>query len=420
MACQSTSGSEYVWLNRVGTFEVSSASYWWGHKASLLGRLTLLLSPGSWLFQLLFADDLRWSACGPDKFPCLAKCLFLWVRIGVPFSWGKCRGGIEVDWVGYYLDYGRFAIGISESRTLWLISWAERILRDGFVLLRNLAEGVGRLSFTMGVLEWGKPFLAPLYSLVAVMPGGATISLPPLVRLTLAWIVMEMKGGRRTTPCSKPEEELGELFRTDASATETKVVIGGWETVGPQPDAKTARWFSLEISAEEAPWLFVKGHGSYTIGASEMLASLVALEVFAGSRGAARGTASCSGATDNLSNAFIVNKMLTTRMPGAAVLMQLASTMSKKGLWLSLAWRRRDTNVEADDLTNSLFDRFDLKLRIPINLKELDFKVLDGLLELLPHFEKARESLKKRKEAEAPPAGRKKRRGKRPVKLPWA
>jgi hypothetical protein len=231
---------------------------------------------------------------------------------------------------------------------------------------------------------------------------------------------MEMKGGRRTSSCKKPAEELGELFRTDAKGEETRVVIGGWETVGPHPDPKTARWFSLEISEEQAPWLFAKGHGSYSIGASEMLASLVAVEVFAEPREAARGVAACSGTTDNLGNSFIVNKMLTTKMPGAAVLMQLASTMAKKGLWLSLSWLRRDSNQEADDLTNSEFGRFDLKLRIPVQLQDLDIKkILNSLLELLPHFEKARESLKRRNESEAPPAGAKKRRGKRPVKLPW-
>ena len=63
-----------------------------------------------------------------------------------------------MDWVGYWLDYTRFELGISESRTKWLVEWAERILRDGHVLLRNLAEGVGRLGFSMGVLEWGSRY----------------------------------------------------------------------------------------------------------------------------------------------------------------------------------------------------------------------------------------------------------------------
>ena len=120
LGCQSTSGSEYVWLNRVGTFGVGSASYWWGRLSASLGRLALLLSPDSWLLQLLFADDLRWSAWGADKFQCLAKSLFTWVLLGAPFSWGKCRGGVQVDWVGYWLDYARFELGISESRTKWL------------------------------------------------------------------------------------------------------------------------------------------------------------------------------------------------------------------------------------------------------------------------------------------------------------
>jgi hypothetical protein len=379
----------------------------------------MLLHPKQWFFQFLFADDLRWSAAGPEKYSCLLKSIFFWSLLGAPFSWKKCRGGLQVDWVGYWLDYSRFEIGISEARTTWLVAWAERIIRDGHVLLRNLSEGVGRLGFTMGVLEWGRPFLAPLYALVAVMPGGATVSVPPLVRLTLTWLALELKGGRRTTPCRKPAEELGELFRTDAKGEENRVVLGGWETKDGSLDTKKARWFSLALTDLQTPWLFYKGHGSYTIGASEMLASLVAVEVFAESRDAARGLASCTGITDNLSNSFIVSKMLTTRMPGAAVLMQLASTLGRKGLWLNLAWRRRDANVEADSLTNEDFSLFDPALRVPVKLEDFDFSVMSRLFELLPHFEKNQEALKKRKQLEDRASGIKKPRKKRVPKLPW-
>ena len=84
--------------------------------------------------------------------------------------------------------------------------------------------------------------------------------------------------------------------------------------------------------------VLVRGHGSYTGGAPEVLASLVAGGVFAEPREAAGGVASCSGTTESLGSSFIVNKVLTTKMPGAAGLMQLASAMAKEGLWLSRSW----------------------------------------------------------------------------------
>ena len=66
------------------------------------------------------------------------------------------------------------------------------------------------------------------------------------------------------------------------------------------------------------------------------------------------------------------------------------STVARKGLWLSRSWLRRDSNQEADDLTNGEFGRFDLKLRIPVHLKDLDF-CLNSLLELLLRFQDRRQ-----------------------------
>ena len=56
--------------------------------------------------------------------------------------------------------------------------------------------------------------------------------------------------------------------------------------------------------------------------------------------------------------------MLTTKMPGAAVLMQLSTILADRNLWLDLQWKERSLNQEADDLTNDVFDRLDMKNRI--------------------------------------------------------
>ena len=51
--------SETVWINRVGTFGVGSAGYWWRRVGALLVRLSHYLPPrhldAHWLF--LYADD---------------------------------------------------------------------------------------------------------------------------------------------------------------------------------------------------------------------------------------------------------------------------------------------------------------------------------------------------------------------------
>ncbi len=418
-----TSPEEHVWLNCVGTFGVSSAAYWWSRLSSAVGRITMMLLGNTWTFLLLYADDIRVSAHGPQKFLQLAKVMLFWEAAGCPISWKKRRGGLEVEWLGYYLDYRGYCLGISIARRDWLLKWASDILSSGMVLVHNLAEGVGRLSYSTGVLEWGKPFLAPLYALTAALPRGATISIPPLVRLVLSWICHELKHGQHMVSCKSFAERKGELFRTDASGNENFVVLGGWETSSTQ-DPKKARWFSLKLSKEEVPWLFARGHASRTISAGEMLATLCAVHLFTTPGEPARGLVAMRGLTDNSGNMHIARKLYTSSFPTAAVLMQLTTTLARRSLWLDLAWIPREENKLADELTNEEFQNFDPGLRQTISLKDLDLSVLDKLLEVTDSFEKARleqkelKAQQQKKEALASGKG-KSFKGKKKEKSKW-
>ena len=96
-------------------------------------------------YQLLFADDLKWTAGGSCRYLTIWCFIFLWLAVGTPFSWHKFRGGISLDYVGFYCDYARFAVGISERRSAWFkersmdsrpegvcgISWAAVVCRAG-------------------------------------------------------------------------------------------------------------------------------------------------------------------------------------------------------------------------------------------------------------------------------------------------
>jgi hypothetical protein len=82
----------------------------------------------------------------------LIQFLFVWVMIGTPFSWGKMKGGISVDYVGYWLDFAKFEIGISAARASWIMTWLKEIIQGKHVLVRHLREGLGRLGFASGVL----------------------------------------------------------------------------------------------------------------------------------------------------------------------------------------------------------------------------------------------------------------------------
>ena len=57
---------EKVWINKVGTFGISSAGYWWGRLISLPQRFQYaLLERAAVFFSLLMADDWAWLSSGP-------------------------------------------------------------------------------------------------------------------------------------------------------------------------------------------------------------------------------------------------------------------------------------------------------------------------------------------------------------------
>jgi hypothetical protein len=419
LACRASQDQSRVWINRVGTFGVGSAGYWWGRLAGGIARIAVAFCENEWAFQFIYADDLRWTCHGPAKYDLLLLLTFVWTLAGTPISWKKGRGGLALDWVGYWLDYGKFQVGISESRCRWLVAWAERILSNGVVLVRGLAEGLGRLCFTAGVLEFARPFLSPLYAWTSAAPAGSVLPLPPMIRLTLTWILQELKGGRRTTDCRTPAAQLGELFRTDAKGEEDYVVLGGWECRAGTPPGR-ARWFSVTLRQADAPWLFAKGHGSRTIAASEMLATLVAVLVFVEEGAEATGTFACSGTTDNLGNCFVVNKLMTTKHPLSSVLMALTTHLARRGLWLRLRWQARELNTEADDLTNDVFDKFDLGLRVPVVWGQLDLELMHALLAEGARLYGDLEELRAAKRLLPPPGGRSSYRGGKKAKTAWA
>ena len=132
-----------------------------------------------------------------------------------------------MEWVGYWLDYIRFEAGITEKRAKWLVDWISGILESKSSLVRNVTKGLGRLGFAVGVLEWHRPFLAPLYAWTAVLPQGSYVPLLVMLRLTLKQLQTRLVEGARTVRCRPIESTREELFRTDASAHETQATMGG-------------------------------------------------------------------------------------------------------------------------------------------------------------------------------------------------
>ena len=103
-ACRADASSSHIWLNTVGTFGVASAAVHWSHLFNGIQRAIYYLFGILELFLLTHVDDLLFIAQGKSATEAIVVALLFMVTLGVPFSWQKCRGGTQVEWVGYYID----------------------------------------------------------------------------------------------------------------------------------------------------------------------------------------------------------------------------------------------------------------------------------------------------------------------------
>ena len=388
LACQLEAGSDrgnsdsdIIYVNRVGTFGVSCASYWWTRIAACGIRATHhLLGPFFLLELLLYADDLE--AIGRDRSGRMGIPLaFVFLAaLGFPFKWAKTRGGFRVEWLGMETEYGSYRLALSAKRANWLGNWLREICDKGSVSGRNMAQGLGRLGFAALALEWEKPFLGPLYSWSSAIQGKiGEMKIPVMIRVLCLWLAERLEGCDRLQAPSKLTTELvGPRFFTDAKAADGRAWIGGFLEI---VEGCQGPWFSLEVTESWAPWAFVKGDTKRVIAALELLATLIAVKLWVPDSDTRQlAVVSMKGFTDNKSNESLVRKGMTTKFPSTLILMELTEELASKNSQLELSWLRRDSNQLADDLTNEKFDSFDSEFRIPLKGEELEWKVLDKLL----------------------------------------
>ena len=68
LACRAEAGSDTVFVNRVGTFGISSASFWWARLFGIIGRMVGRAMLNHFFFQLVFVDDLHANFFGHRKY----------------------------------------------------------------------------------------------------------------------------------------------------------------------------------------------------------------------------------------------------------------------------------------------------------------------------------------------------------------
>lgn len=379
LGCVVADGDPWVYVNRVGTFSITSTPYWWTRISGALIRLVYyLVEPKVLLHLLLYADDLEGIGVGKKGRIALVVTFVVMASLGAPFKWAKQRGGQETEWVGLTSNYGRFALGLSEKRSSWLCGWIRSVLEKGRIEGREFAGGLGRLGFAATALPWEKPFLGPLYAWAsAIMKNPGPMVVPWAVAIILRWLEMKFAEGGRMEEVrveADPTEEPPIIW-TDAKGTEKQAWIGGY--LGVSEDSKRCPWFSLEVTEELAPWLKCrKGPPKRVIAALELLQTIIAIKVWAPHyRG--KMVAKIPAMTDNLSNEYAVKKFMTSKYPGTVLLMELAEELRAWDLGLGLKWVKRDGNQWADDLTNEEFTRFDPSLRVFLDPKDVKWRIFD-------------------------------------------
>ena len=395
---------EEVWLNTVGTFGVASAGYWWGRAGAAIVRLThYMLGLDNMIWAVLYADD-EWLTGRTTHFERgLMLHMFVLAVLNAPMAWHKVGGGIQSEWVGYFLDVGRFEIGINEARACWAANWLEDKARERSVRLGELREGLGRLQFIAGPLEHLRPFLGPLYAWACAGPRYAKPRMPPMILLIITFLAGEVRRRRMARSAAK-RKDMGELFRLDAKAEGEEVAIGGWRITG-DGKTKAAPWFAVRLNRRNAPWAFARGEAFRTIASLELLGILVSVMVLFPDeemKAESLGSVSLTCGTDNQGNAYLLDKMLTTKYPLGVVLMELAVQIGLRNAVLRANWIPRLQNEEADALTNSDFRHFDQARRIEVDLAKLEFRILNQLFAVgdnyIEELAKVKDQEKRRKE----------------------
>eukprot|EP00435_Cladocopium_sp_Y103_P068936 s20_g32.t1 len=362
LACRVLPSDDFIFINRVGTFGVACASYWWSRIAGCGVRLVHeLLGPSMPIELLIFADDVESIASDAGGRRGITLSFLFMSVLGFPFKWSKQRGGLRVEWIGLFTDYPSYRLGLSPKRAAWMRNWVHALATKGVTTSKEFEQGLGRLGFSALALVWERPFLGPLYAWAAATRNKrGALRIPAMLRALLLFLSKRFEEGgelQEAPPLVAPgdgEEKL--LFYTDAKATDTGAWIGGFRC---DSQGNALEWFSEEVSPKWAEWLTYKKDPKRVIATLELLATLVAVKLWMPTdRKDLQATCWLKGMTDNLSNTFAVSKWMSTKFPLTIFVMELSECLRKGRCFLKLGWVPRDSNQMADDLTNLKFDSF--------------------------------------------------------------
>ena len=383
-----------IFVHTVGTFGVASAAYWYARAGGALGRLVQYCVADRTPFWLaVLADDMDVEAAGEGYRAALFIVFVVAALVGVPISWGKVRGGFAVEWIGYELLLREFKVGVSANRAAWAVKWCRALRKAGVANTGEVEEGVGRLSFLAGMLDYARPFLAAIYRFLAVEERGVVRPLPAYVLLVLRFLEHSIAGEHHVR-CGTRPAPLSSALRVDAHAGDGTVGIGAWlPFVGDdgRVQKEKSAWLSVRLTPQDTPWGFREDGESFRVIASlEAFAVLLGVRFLVPSRSEnepPQRVTALHVMTDNRANGFALSKLHSCRFPLSAVLMELSEELKGRDMVADVNWTPREANMEADALSNFATEGFDERLRVPVSLDTTPWHVLDQAITWGREFE---------------------------------
>ena len=150
-----------------------------------------------------------------------------------------------MTWVGYELLHRSYELGISVRRAEWFVRWSREVASTTFINVSNFEEGLGRIMYVLGALEFERPFLGPLYRFLTLQPRGSVRRVPSYVSFILRYLARQVERNRHY-PCAVDQLPAEHSPRVDAQASRERTGIGGWLPVCDE--------FG-RISTARSPWL---------------------------------------------------------------------------------------------------------------------------------------------------------------------
>ena len=279
-----------------------------------------------------------------------------------------------------------YEVGISVTRAAWMVGWIEETVKQGSTNMSDFKAVLGRLSFALGVLDYLKPFVSPLFSWCASVSHLGRVAIPWSVAFILSFVATELKKEGRTTLVRPRSLDLGPVFMADAKAEGMDVVLGGWECRNSCPPS-SARWFQLRLTRKSAPWAFARGEPFRVIAALELYASLVALMLFGEDLGDdTTGMIRITGYTDNAGNTAALARLMSSKFPLVVLLTELAVQLRKRRVEMDLEWVPRNQNEAADAITNNNTSIFDPNRKMTVEVSTLRFEILPDMMQVADHL----------------------------------